>query len=1021
MLAYLAIEADRPHPREQLAALFWPEHSQSAAYANLRQTLSRLRKALPTEADPSTFLTVTPQTIQFRSDLAGVGVDVWRFDALVEAATAHQQTHQSVHGARTTCTDCMTRLAEAGELYRGELLAELHVDGEGRSFEEWLVVRREAARRAAVSGLQALVQQHKTADDHEQVRRWAMRLVAVDPWNEDAYRSAMRAFALTGDRTSALAQYEACRRVLGDDLGVEPGVETTVLFERIRDGALVPEATPAVDSRPVTPPTNLRADLTPFVGREADLASLTTLQVDGKARLLTLSGVGGMGKTRLALELARRQLGRFADGVFLVALAPLTSSDDMVPAIASAIGVTINAGDPHYGGDARNALLTALRDKHLLLVLDNMEHLLAGGVDVVADLLAAAPSVALLVTSRERLNLHGEHHYVVRGLPYASNGGGPATVAPAVQLFVQAARRVQPGFALDDHHVADVLRICELVDGMPLGLELAAAWSEALSPREIASEIERSLDFLAVEWRDVPERQRSMRAVFDSSWRLLDDGERRAFRQLAVFRGGFTRAAAAEVGETTLAGLTTLVRKALLNRIGSGDGPETGRYEIHELLRQFAVEKLDTSPEERATIAARHAAFYLALADAATGKVVSSEQSEWLERIEREHDNIRAALAWTSGSADVELGLRLCTALWPFWQRRCHLAEGRRWFGDFLGRASATVDPDVLASAYVGAAWLAHDQDDFERADELFESSLHIDRAIGTSARTAAVLAHRGVMARGQGRYGAAIALVGDSLALARSAGDEVGVAYALFRLGLVTREHGEYDRAAAAYDECLATYRRVGDRSGESFALLGLGDIARDRGEHERVVIHCEQSLAITRELGRQWGIAFALNNLALAAVMRGDLEEAAHVAGEALATFRAHGIRGGVLELLVTTGQISLAQGRRDEARATLRDAVVQGWPAGPLWLVVTGIEELGRVAGAAVGRQTVAVELCAAAAAWRSAMEAPLPPYRRPPIDALLADARIALGDEGFQRAWDEGSTWGLEQAVTVAREI
>ena len=246
-------------------------------------------------------------------------------------------------------------------------------------------------------------------------------------------------------------------------------------------------------------------------------------------------------------------------------------------------------------------------------------------------------------------------------------------------------------------------------------------------------------------------------------------------------------------------------------------------------------------------------------------------------------------------------------------------------------------------------------------------------------------------------------------------------ISYALFRLGLVTREHGEYDRAAAAYVECLATSRRVGDRSGESFGLLGLGDIARDRGEHERVVIHCEQILAITRELGRQWGIAFALNNLALAAVMRGDLEEAAHVAGEALATFRAHGIRGGVLELLVTTGQISLAQGRRDEARATLRDAVVQGWPAGPLWLVVTGIEELGRVAGAAAGRQTVAVELCAAAAAWRSAMEAPLPPYRRPPIDALLADARIALGDEGFQRAWDEGSTWGLEQAVTVAREI
>lgn len=1010
LLAYLAVEANRAHSREHLAALFWPDHRQSAAYANLRQTLARLRRSLADHAVPASLLAVSPQSIRIATEM--VDVDVTRFEQLVASCASHAALHGS--GDRHVCGACGERWEEAARLYRGELLAELHVDA-GQPFEEWLVVRRESLRREAQGGLQTLLASHEWSGDHESVHRCALALITVDPWGEGAHRAAMRALALMGDRAGALAHYEASRRTLEADLGVEPGEETVALFEAIRDGRVAPTA------RQVAVPTNLPADLTTFVGRETELAELDVLRTEEHARLVTLSGVGGMGKTRLAVEFARSQLGRFADGVFVVWLAPLTTTAAIVPTIATALGLTLNAGDPHYGGDARNALLTVLRNKKMLLVLDNFEHLL-DGVDIVAEILQVAPGVEVVVTSRQPLNLRGEHHFVVRGLPYRTLVEGPDRIRrPAVQLFVHAARRVRPEFSLGGADDAEVQRICELVDGMPLGLELAAAWSETLGPQEIADEIERSLDFLEADWRDVPERQRSMRAVFESSWRLLAEDELAAFRALAVFRGGFTRQAALEVAGAPLPVLVALVRKALLTRVGSGADAAAARYEIHELLRQFVIQKLDANAAEPSRVALAHASYFLGLAETTTSKFASPDASIWLDGIEREHDNVRAALQWATETDATALGLRLAVALWPFWQRRCHLIEGRRWFDALLAASTADgVEPDLLAAAYVGAAWLAHDQDDFERADALFDASLHLDRAIGTTSRTVAVLAHRSVMARGQGRYREAIALVEESLALARAAGDETGVAYALFRMGLVTREHGEYDRAAAAYTDCLSMYRQLGDRSGESFALLGLGDIARDRGEHAEVVTYCEQSLEIAREVGRRWGVGFTLNNLALAAMMRGDLDVAADAARDARQIFEAHGIRGGVLELLVTIGQVSLARGDIRGASLSLVDALVRGWPAGPLWLVATCLEEFARVAHAE-GRSAEAVALCTAAGSWREVMEAPLPPYRRVTYQATLDAARLVLGAETFDAAARDGANWTPERAVTVARSI
>ncbi len=1050
LLGVLAADWARPHPRERVAALFWADHSQSAAFANLRQVLARLRKSLPADLDLARVVTVSGQALALNT--ATVAVDLIRFDELVTASREHEAVDHP--GAPAGCPACHHRLGRALALYRGELLAEVDLPG-SPTFDEWLAVQREGVRRRLVAVAEALVRADDTAGGDPGARRRAAEvLVSLDPLREEAHRALMRALADGGDRTGALAQFDVCVRILADELAAEPESATLALRDQIRAGwATPPDRTTTPAPAPASaalPPHNLPGDLTPFVGRSRELAELTALTAGGGTRLLTLSGVGGMGKTRLALELARSRLHRFPDGVYAVPLAQLSNPADVAPAIASAVGVAMNAGDPHHGGDPRWALLSELRHRRMLLVLDNFEHLL-DGVDIVAEVLREAPGVEIVATSRERLNLQGEQQYRVGGLAWQVEAGTDPAAAAAVQLFVQAARRVDPGFALDAVTTPAVLRICQLVDGMPLGLELAAAWAESLSAPEIADEIQRSLDFLTVEWSNLPERQRSIRAVFDSSWRLLDEAEQRAFRALAVFRGGFTREAADQVAGAPLPVLTRLVRKALLNRVGPGEGGGGGRYEVHELLRQFSVEQGSAVPQEAVELEARHTAYYLGLAEVLGARLGGAEEGRALEQIETEHDNLRAALQRADDRAHRHLGLRLGVALWPFWQRRCHLAEGRRWFARFLpdlgpadtaagsttgpgaglgvagfgvagfgvdGLAAAGDDPEVLAEAFLGAAWLAHDQDDFDGADRLFDASLRIEASLGITRRTAAVQAHRAVMARGQGRYRDAIELVEDSLALARADGDDLGVAYALFRLGLVTREHGEYDRAAAAYHECLAVYERLGDRTGASFAILGLGDIARDQGDHRQVVVHCERSLAVNRELGRSWGIGFTLNNLALAAMVRGDLDEAAAQAAEALALFEAHGIRGGVLELHVSSAQIALVRADLDRAARHLDEALATGWPAGPLWLVVSAVEERARLLEAS-GRPDRSARLVGAAAAWRAGMEVPVSPYRVPALAALDERLAATLGPERLEAARAEGARWSPTVTVDEAR--
>ncbi len=800
---------------------------------------------------------------------------------------------------------------------------------------------------------------------------------------------------------------------------------------------------------------NLPAALTSFVGREAELNQLAVWLALPGCRLITLVGPGGIGKTRLALELAGRHVASFADGVFLVRLASIHQPEVVASAIAQTLGFK------ESGGQSPEELLTAwLCDKRLLLILDNFEHLHIAA-PLVTELLAAAPGLNVLVTSRAPLHVYGEHLFQMPALALPDLQQLPQLATfveyPAIRLFTTRVQAVRADFVLTTENAPAIVEICARLDGLPLAIELAAARGQRLSPDRMLEHLKMrpgGLQILVGGGRDLPARQQTIRATIAWSYDLLSPVEQTLFRRLAVFEGGWTLEGAEAVAtlnvqtlersnvqtfkrSNVLDGLDSLVDKSLIIQTEEHDGAP--RFTMLETIREYALERLEESGEMEA-VQRQHAAYYLALAEAEATTLAGAEQAAGLARLEREHDNLRAALAYClearelrpeardqndddtslkpQASSLTEIGLRLGGALWPFWQRHCHLSEGRRWLEGFLADARASaVAPELRATALNGAAWLAQGQDDYVSADALFEQGLRLERTLGRTDRVAAVLVNRALMARGQGRYAEAMALVEESLALARAAGDQAGSAYALHWLGLVTRERGEYARATSVYQECLAAYQALGDRSRAALALLALGDIARDQGDPAQLEAYCVESLAVCRELGQHMGVGYSLNNLALAATMRGDLARAEALADEALALFRAHGIRGGVVELPITRGMIACAQGEYERARATLVDGVAQGWPGGPHWLVATGLEELARVA-AAQGQAAHAARLCAAMAAWRAAMGAPLPPYRRAAYEATLAAARRTLGEDDFATAWAEGAAWRPEQAITYA---
>jgi non-specific serine/threonine protein kinase len=567
------------------------------------------------------------------------------------------------------------------------------------------------------------------------------------------------------------------------------------------------------------PKHNLPIQTTQFVGREAELLELSRLLSDPSVRLLSIVGVGGMGKTRLALEAGAAQLNNFKHGVYFASLAPLESINPIVLTIAQAIGFSL-----YEGGEPRQQLLDHLREKHLLLIMDNFEHLLEGTA-IVVDILHTAPQVRILCTSRVRLDLQGEHLFHLEGMDF-SDWETPADAMgySAVKLFLQSARRIKPDFELVADNLKYVARICSLVGGMPLGILLAAAWIEMLTPQEIAEEMQRNLDFLATEQKNIPERQRNMQAVFDYSWNLLTERERDVFRGLSVFRGGFTREAAQQVTGASLRDLMGLMDKSLLQRAPSG------RYNLHELARQYGERKLLEAGNENA-IHERHLEYYLSLVEQSLDEAIGWIQREWLPRMVTENDNLRTALRWCWDSGNYQIGLRLTARLGYFWRQEGDPLEGQDWLRRFLSRA-----PEATP----------------ERAWGLYNL---------------AIITYSG------GDYVSARSQLEEGLMLFEASGDLAGVADTILRLAVVNLALGSYDQSRQLLEHSLKLYRDLNKPGDEAYVIGWLGNLAYIEGDIVRAREMLEQSLALQRGMEDEIHLFYTLFDLGRVLIRFGEL----------------------------------------------------------------------------------------------------------------------------------------------------
>ncbi|HVA89671.1 MAG TPA: tetratricopeptide repeat protein [Chloroflexota bacterium] len=670
--------------------------------------------------------------------------------------------------------------------------------------------------------------------------------------------------------------------------------------------------------------SNLPVQLTSFIGREEERTQVRLLL--RTARLVTLTGTGGAGKTRLALRIAEELLGEYPDGVWLVELAPLTEAALAPQAVAQVLGVREERGRPLAA-----ALVDHLRDARALLVLDNCEHLIAACADLVAALLRGCPSLRLLATSREPLNLNGEQCYRVPSLPVPDLDHLPPPERlgdyPSMLLFLARAREQRPEFALNPRNLRAVAQVCARLDGIPLAIELAAARITTLPVEAIAARLDDCFRLLTGGPRTVMPRQQTLRAALDWSYDLLSEQEQVALRRLAVFVGGWTL----EAAEAICAGsyleswevldlLGALVNKSL---VLVEEREEEARFRLLETVRQYEHEKL-VSAGEAPDLAERHLDWYLDQAVKAEAFLVGPEQRSWLSRLEIDHDNLRAALRLTLTEAQpndpaaaaaggkLVRGLTLAAALWRFWYMRGHLTEGRRWLEDLLRLTeSSNAAGPVRARALHGAGVLAVSQGDYETARRLCEQSLAFYQTLDDSHGAAVALNILGHVAEKQGDFARAITLSQESLALHRAHGSTRDIAVALNNLATVLLSQGDHGHAQALYEECLVLNRELGDSRGTAITLTNLGEAARCRADYDRAAAYCEQSLALSRELGDAWGVAAALNTLADIARDNGRSEEAVQLYEQCLALRRELGDNAGVATLRDALATLRTDQG--------------------------------------------------------------------------------------------------------------
>lgn len=854
LLAYLAVTGET-YTREALATMFWPEHEAARGAAYLRNTLWTIGKLLGTDL-------IEAEADLLRVDRAKVYLDVATFKGLLPQPTDLN--------ANTT----IDRLSPALTLYRGDFMAGFTLT-DAPAFDEWQFLEAETLKQQFSEILRRLTDAYFIcfqAGQSEQAglaiaaaRRW----IALDPLHEPAHHALIRAYQGSGQVAAAERQRQELARILAEELGIADEPARSLAANAVNNRA----AGPAPDLT-LAPPsliafTPLPHSSNPLVGREADLVEIRALLADPACRMLTLLGPGGIGKTRLAVEAARLTAPQTTA---FIALAPVTNVAYLLPALASALGVLDSKGARLREQVFQRLQALQVPDSTIVLLFDNFEHLMEGA-ELLGDILEHVPTLKFLVTSRERLNLQAEWIYEMDGLstppeptPLYQLATEQIAMFGAVQLFIQVARRVRPNYQLSDEDALAVASICRLVDGMPLGLELAAAWMQILDAKRIEAEIQRSIDFLATSARNVAERHRNLRGILAYSWTNLSAAEQACLSALSIFCGGFTIESAQRVAQADHALLRSLHDKSLVRRDGEA------RYEMHELLRQFATEQLG---ERQAEVAARHASYFAEFLAARETRLKSRHQARALDEIETEFDNIRAAWAWW-GSAHVitEMGQAL-----PSMMHYGSVRITNQELGELVAKAVDQLDahsPDPEERLLLGILLTAHALREREIGEQyslryvLTEAERLLDQ-FPTDPRTAQALLLLGEI---HAKPGAAIdhseALYRRALALAVEYGDKLGEADATLNLGRLYHLGIRYEEARPLYERALALFREVGQPRGIAFALSALAQHFETLGFMQHVEPMRREAIEYLREikdrnniLWFEWDYRTSLENL--------------------------------------------------------------------------------------------------------------------------------------------------------------
>jgi predicted ATPase/DNA-binding CsgD family transcriptional regulator len=798
-------------------------------------------------------------------------VDVKAFE---QAASTASRSHEP------------TAYEVALDLYGGELLP-------ADRYEEWAKEYGQRLRETRLSLLLGLARIYEERADYNSAAEALRVVVSEQSTREEAHAGLMRLYALMGSKREALAQYERLEEALQEALGTEPSASSRALKEEITSGRFPPKDGRFPGSPLEEPPGdgkhNLPAPRTSFAGREGEI--LEVKRTLAMTRLLTLTGTGGLGKTRLALEVARDLVGVYPEGVWLVELAPLTEPELVVPTVARTLEVR---EQPER--TLLETLIEALGDKEILLVVDNCEHLANAAAHMADALLSGCPKLRILATSREALGVGGEVlcQIPLLSLP-ATTGGEPDAGSDAdslvryeaVQLFVDRARLRLPDFGLTQENSGAVARVCRKLDGIPLAIELATARLGALTVEQVAQRLEVSLDVLKGASVAADPRHQTLRATLDWSYELLSQPERKLYGRLSVFTGGFSLEAAEAVGATddieqheVLESLLSLVDKSLVVAEAANEGRM--RYRMLEPVRQYGLERLEMSGEVQ-EVRRRHAGYFLALAEEAEPRLRGPEQAAWFERLDAENDNLRGALSWLLEQGEGVLALRLSGALGEFWHVRGHLEEGRRWLEATLARGD---DAPARIKALLHAGWIAWEQLDYERSEALGEEALALAREQGDSAATARALYIQGAPTLYQLDFDRAAALFEEAARLQRGVGDVAGLARTIQALGLTATARHDFMRAVELHEECLALAREAGDQIGIIVAL-GMGAFAYlGQGDHRRAMNLFREGLELSRSLGTKHGIAFHLHAAAALASTQGQPVRSARLwgAGESL-----------------------------------------------------------------------------------------------------------------------------------------